>query len=283
MEVSIALIKELRTKTGAGMGDCKTALVESNGDIEKAIEYLRKKGALTATKRAAKIANEGAVKSKISDDKKTGVIIEINCETDFVAKGDDFQKFSEDVADIALGISSDELSEILSAKSKDGITVQESFDGLMGKIGEKIEFKKAKLIRVDNGFVSEYNHFGSKLGSIIGIKGNLTDEAYDIGNKIAMQVVAMNPIAIDRDGVEKELIEKEKDIYTTQAKNEKKPENIIDKIVNNKVEKFYQDNCLIEQEFIQDSHKSIKNLLDDYKKKSENELEVVEMIRFQLG
>lgn len=283
MEVSIALIKELRTKTGAGMGDCKTALVESNGDIEKAIEYLRKKGALTATKRADKVANEGAVKSKISDNKKTGVIVEINCETDFVAKGDDFQKFSEDVADIALGISSDELSEILSAKSKDGITVQESFDGLMGKIGEKIEFKKAKLVRVDNGFVSEYNHFGSKLGSIIGIKGNLTDEAYDIGNKIAMQVVAMNPIAINRDGVDKDLIEKEKDIYTTQAKNEKKTENIIDKIVNNKVEKFYQDNCLIEQEFIQDSHKSIKDLLDDYKKKSENELEVVEIVRFQLG
>lgn len=283
MEVSIALIKELRTKTGAGMGDCKSALVESNGDIEKAIEYLRKKGALTATKRADKVANEGAVKSKISDDKKTGVIVEINCETDFVAKGDDFQKFSEDVADIALGISSDELEKILSAKSKDGITVQESFDGLMGKIGEKIEFKKAKLISVDNGFVSEYNHFGSKLGSIIGIKGNLTDEVYDIGNKIAMQVVAMNPIAISRDGVDKELIEKEKDIYTTQAKNEKKPENIINKIVNNKVEKFYQDNCLLEQEFIQDSHKSIKDLLDDYKKKSGSELEIVEMVRFQLG
>nr|MBC8484945.1 elongation factor Ts [Bacteroidota bacterium] len=105
----------------------------------------------------------------------------------------------------------------------------------------------------------------------------------NIGNKIAMQVVAMNPIAINRDGVDKDLIEKEKDIYTTQAKNEKKPDNIIDKIVNNKVEKFYQDNCLIEQEFIQDSHKSIKDLLDDYKKKSKNELEVVEMVRFQLG
>ena len=140
MEVSIKLIKELRNKTSAGMGDCKTALLESKGDIEKAIEYLRKKGATTASKRAGKMTNEGAIKSKISDDKRTGVIIEINCETDFVAKGEDFQKFSETIAEVALASGSEDVSVILSSKGNDGLTVQEIIDEMMGKVGEKIEF-----------------------------------------------------------------------------------------------------------------------------------------------
>ena len=283
MEVSIKLIKELRNKTSAGMGDCKTALIESKGDIEKAIEYLRKKGATTASKRAGKMTNEGAIKSKISDDKKTGVIIEINCETDFVAKGEDFQKFSETITEVTLASGSEDVSVILLAKGNDGLSVQERIDEMMGKVGEKIEFKRVKFIKMEDGFVSEYNHFGSKLGSIIGIKGKHTDEAYALGNKIAMQVVAMNPIAINRDGVGKDIIEKEKEIYTSQAKYDKKPDNIVEKIVQNKIEKFYQDNCLLEQEYIQDSDKNIQDLLDDYKEKFGDELNIAEIVRFQLG
>lgn len=283
MEVSIELIKELRNKTSAGMGDCKTALIESKGDIEKAIEYLRKKGATTASKRAGKMTNEGAIKSKISSDKKTGVIIEINCETDFVAKGEDFQKFSDNIAEVTLANGSEDVTSLLTSKGDDGLTIQEKIDEMMGKVGEKIEFKRAKLIKMGNGFVSEYNHFGSKLGSIIGINGKLTEEASSLGNKIAMQVVAMNPIAIGRSGVGEEVIEKEKEIYTSQAKYDKKPDNIVEKIVQNKIEKFYQDNCLLEQEYIQDSDKNIQNLLDDYKKNSGDELKIAEIVRFQLG
>jgi elongation factor Ts len=283
MEVSIKLIKELRNKTSAGMSDCKTALVESKGDIEKAIEYLRKKGAITASKRAGKMTNEGAIKSRISDDKKAGVIIEINCETDFVAKGEDFQKFSEMITEVALASGSEDVSVILSSKGNDGLTVQERIDEMMGKVGEKIEFKRVKYVNMEDGFVAEYNHFGSKLGSIIGIKGKLTDKAYTIGNKISMQVVAMNPISINRDGVGEDIIEKEKEIYTSQARYDKKPDNIVEKIVQNKTEKFYQDNCLLEQEYIQDSDKNIQDLLDDYKEKFGDELKIAEIVRFQLG
>jgi elongation factor Ts len=282
MEITVDLIKELRAKTSAGMADCKKALEEAGGEMEKAIEYLRKKGAALATKRADKAANEGAVKSKISDDKTTGVIIEVNCETDFVSKGEDFQKFAESIADAALSSAPASVAELLNA-SVDGLTIQQKIDEMMGKVGEKIELKDYRTIKVDGGFVSQYVHFGSKLGSIIGVKGEATDEAVDIGNKIAMQIVAMNPIAISRKDISEETINKEREIYTTQSKNEGKPENIIDKIVNNKVEKFYQDSALLEQEYIQDPDKNVQGLLDAYEKSSGKKLELVEMVRLQLG
>ena len=282
MAITVDQIKELRAKTSAGMADCKKALEESDGDMEKAIEYLRKKGAALATKRADKAANEGAIKSKISGDKSTGVIIEVNCETDFVSKGDDFQKFAEDIAQAALDNTPGSVDELLNT-SVNGLTVQQKIDEMMGKVGEKIELKDFKTVKVDGGFVSDYIHFGSKLGSLIGVKGQATDEAVDIGNKIAMQIVAMNPIAINRAGITDDVIAKEKEIYTTQSQNEGKPENIIEKIVNNKVEKFYQDNTLLEQEYIQDPDKNVQGLLDEFEKKSGNKLELVEMVRLQLG
>lgn len=282
MEITVDLIKELRAKTSAGMADCKKALEESGGDMEKAIEYLRKKGAALATKRADKAANEGAVKASISDDKNTGVIIEVNCETDFVSKGDDFQNFADSIAKAALDSNAGSIEELLAAKA-DGLTVQEKIDEMMGKVGEKIELKDYKKVNVPEGFVSHYIHFGSKLGSLIGIKGEATDEAVDIGNKIAMQVVAMNPIAIRREDISEETMNKEKEIYMTQSKNEGKPENIIEKIVGNKIEKFYQDNTLLEQEYIQDPDKTVQGLLDSYEKKNGSKLEITDMVRCQLG
>lgn len=282
MAITLDQIKELRAKTSAGMADCKTALEESGGDMEKAIEYLRKKGAALATKRADKAANEGAVKAKISDDKTTGAIIEVNCETDFVSKGDDFQNFADSIAKAALEGNAGSIDELLNAKI-DGLSVQEKIDEMMGKVGEKIELKDYKKVNVPEGFVSHYIHFGSKLGSLIGIKGEATDEAVDIGNKIAMQVVAMNPIAIRREDISEETMNKEKEIYMTQSKNEGKPENIIEKIVGNKIEKFYQDNALLEQEYIQDPDKTVQGLLDAYEKKNGKKLEITDMVRCQLG
>jgi len=283
MEVTIALIKDLREKTGAGMGDCKAALTESQGDMQKAIEYLRKKGAAMASKRADKIAKEGAIKSSIREDKKTGIIIEINCETDFVSKGDGFQNFAQSIADAALVSGTDDTARILDSKTKDNLSVQETIDGMMGSVGEKIEFKRAKLIKAEDGFVSSYIHFGSKVGAIIGMKGAYTKEAGDIGHKIAMQAVAMNPISVKREEISAETIEKEKEIYREQSKNEKKPDQIIEKIVGNKIEKFFQENCLVEQEYIQDATKSINDLLKEYSKKAGSELDVKSMVRFQLG
>ncbi len=283
MEITIELIKELREKSGAGMSDCKKALQESDGDIKKAIEYLRKKGAAMATKRADKIAKEGAIKASINKENTAGVIIEVNCETDFVAKGDSFQSFAQKIADVALASNTDDLSVLLNSKDGDGLTVQENIDGMMGKVGEKIEFKRAKLIKVDNGFVAFYIHFGSKVGGMVGIKGKFSDELYDIGKKMSMQVVAMNPLSIKREDISTEVVEKEKEIYLTQAKNENKPEKIIDKIIQNKIEKFYQENCLLEQEYIQDSSKCVGDLLKEYTKKTGETAEVTNMIRFQLG
>jgi len=283
MEITIELIKELREKSGAGMSDCKKALQESDGDIKKAIEYLRKKGAAMATKRADKIAKEGAIKASVSKDKTSGVIIEVNCETDFVAKGDDFQNFAQKIADVALASNKDVLSELLNVKDSEGLTIQENIDGMMGKVGEKIEFKRVKLIKVADGFVAYYIHFGSKVGGMVGIKGKFSEELYDIGKKISMQVVAMTPISIKREDISSEVVEKEREIYLTQAKNENKPEKIIDKIIQNKVEKFFQENCLLEQEYIQDSSKCVGDLLKDYTKKTGETAEVIEMIRYQLG
>jgi elongation factor Ts len=283
MQITIELIKELREKSGAGMTDCKKALQESEGDIKKAIEYLRKKGAAMATKRADKIAKEGAIKASVSSDNITGVIVEINCETDFVAKGDAFQNFAQKIADISLSSNTEVLADLLMAKDSEGLTVQENIDEMMGKVGEKIEFKRAKIIKVPEGFVAYYIHFGSKVGGMVGIKGKFADEIYDIGKKMSMQVVAMNPISIKREDITPDVIEKEKEIYLTQARNENKPEKIIGKIVENKVEKFFQENCLLEQEFIQDSSKCVGDLLKDYTKKSGEPAEVVDMVRYQLG
>jgi elongation factor Ts len=283
MQITIELIKDLREKSGAGMTDCKKALQESDGDIKKAIEYLRKKGAAMATKRADKIAKEGAIKASVSKDNTTGVIIEINCETDFVAKGDDFQNFAQKIADVSLNSGNESLEDLLKAKSEDGLTIQENIDGMMGKVGEKIEFKRAKFIKVPDGFVAFYIHFGSKVGGMIGIKGKYSEELFDIGKKMSMQVVAMNPISIKREDISAEVIEKEKEIYAIQCKNEGKPEKIIDKIIQNKVEKFYQENCLLEQEYIQDSSKCVGDLLKEYTKKTGEPAEVVGMIRYQLG
>ncbi len=271
MEITLDLIKELRNKTGAGINDCKKALVESDGDIQKAIE------------RADKVANEGAVKTKISSDKKIGAIVEINCETDFVAKGDNFQKFSEDVADAALNAKSEDVDAILNSKSNAGLTVKESLDSIVSAVAEKTELRRAKIVEVADGFVADYVHFGSKLGSLIGVKGKLTDASEALAKSIAMQVVAMNPVSIDRKGISAETIEKEKDIYMTVAKNEGKAENIAERIVLNKVEKFYQDNTLLEQESIKESGRTVQDLIKDYKKSSGEEFDVVEMVRFQLG
>ena len=283
MEITLDLIKELRNKTGAGINDCKKALQEVDGDLEKAVEYLRKKGAARAVKRADKATNEGAVKLKISDDKKSGAIIEVNCETDFVSKGEEFQNLADAIANAAFDLKGDNVDNIHAAKAADGLSIKEKIDEFMGKVGEKIELRRADFINVPDGFVAGYIHFGSKLGSLIGFKGTYSDDAEKLGKNIAMQVVAMNPLSIRREDIDQSVIDKEKDIYMTLAKNENKPDNIAQTIVNNKVERFFQDNCLLEQEYINESSKSVKNLIEDFNKSANAGIDVVKMIRYQLG
>lgn len=282
MEISIELVKKLRNKTGAGMMDCKKALIESGGDFEKAIEYLRKKGSLTAQKRSDRIAKEGLIIAKTGPDGKECAIVEVNCETDFVARSDDFQKFTNDAVDAVLVNKTGELS-VLEGKPVGDITLRQALDSLTGKVGEKLEFKRAAYFSPADGFFCAYNHVGNKVASIIELGGNLTDKGALLGNDIAMQVVAMKPLSIDRTGIDPEVIKKEKEIYMTQARNEKKPENIVEKIANNKVEKYFQENCLLEQEFVKEQGKSVLDVITAVSKETGVDYKVKKMIRYQLG
>ncbi len=276
MAISSELVKKLRDKTGAGMMDCKKALDESNGELEKAIEILRKKGAATAAKRADKAANEGIVVSKISDDAKHGILIEINCETDFVARGEDFITFANSVAQIVFDKSPNTVEALLSLPHPNGKTVADALSDLVGKVGEKTEIRRIFILNAEGAFLESYIHMGSKLGVLVEFAAEYTPANKLIARDIAMQVAAMNPIVVSRDKVSKDLLDKEVEIYRQQAKNEGKPEQIAEKIATGRLEKYFQEVVLLEQSFIKDAGKAVKDLLSP-------NVSVRQFKRFQLG
>jgi elongation factor Ts len=282
LDISLELVKKLREKTGAGISDCKKALQESNGDFEKAIEYLRKKGAATSQKRSDRIAKEGIIVAKTSDDRKEAAIAEVNCETDFVGRSDAFKRFAALVINGIFKSKSAELNSILSI-SAEGSTLQQLLDETTASVGEKIEIKRIGYFSSSNGFFCEYNHLGNKIASIIELEGALSDKGIVLGNDLAMQVVAMSPVSIDRNGISAEKIAAEKEIYITQAKNEKKPDNIAEKIAANKVEKYFQENCLTEQEFVKEPGKSVNDIISSVSKETGSVYKLKTMVRYQLG
>lgn len=281
MAITAAQVNELRQKTGAGMMDCKKALTEADGNMEKAIELLRKKGAAVAAKRAEKSANEGLVLTKVTDNRKTGVIVEVNCETDFVAKSPDFINFANSVLDTVADNKPADVEDLL----KKYPAVQEKLSDIMGKVGEKIEISRFAIDKNENGVDIDYVHLGSKLGVLVKFDNisNPNEELITMGKDIAMQVAAMKPVCVYREEVPKDIIEKEIDIYKELARKEGKPEQILQKIAEGKLNKYYQENCLFEQAFIKDNSKSVGELLKEYNNKNGTQAKIGLFHRFHLS
>jgi elongation factor Ts len=284
MHITSELIKTLRDKTGAGMMDCKRALEESKGDLEGAVEYLRKKGAAISQKRAGREAKEGVIVTRVAPDGKTGVIVEVNCETDFVGRGDDFVAFSNAVAETIASRQPATVQELLDLPTVGGKNVSEIMNDLLAKVGEKIEVRRFSILRSPDGYLSSYTHVGSKIGVVVDMLGVRSNgPSVSVGRDLAMQVAAMNPMVVTRDQVSKDTVNRELEIYRTQAKNEGKPAAIHDRIANGKLEKFFQEVCLLEQTFIKDPGKTIKEYLHEAGKAAGQPVSVRGFVRFHLG
>ncbi|MGA7162105.1 MAG: translation elongation factor Ts [Bacteroidota bacterium] len=284
MAITSEAVKNLREKTGAGMMDCKRALEATNGDMEKAIEYLRKKGAATAEKRADRVANQGMIVTKVANGGKLGVIVEINSETDFVARSQDFIQFANDVASIIERQVPKSIVELLALQYNEKRTVADALSDLVGKIGEKIEIKRFDVVTADNSVIEAYTHMGSKIGVLVELTtGAASEEVKTIARDVAMQTAAMSPNVVSREQVQKNTIERELDIYRQQAKNEGKPDQVVERIATGRLEKYFQEVVLLEQSFIKDASKSIKEVLQDASSKLNDKLGVRQFKRYQLG
>ncbi len=256
-------VNKLRTMTGAGMMDCKKALTEANGDFEKAIEYLRKKGQKVSASRSDKDAKEGSVFVKTSEDKKEAVLIALNCETDFVAKNEAFQNLGKLIAEIAFAKKPADKEALMNEKAGD-LTIGEKMTELVGKIGEKLEV--SSLVYMTGEAVVPYIHAGNKLGVLVSLKGVNGKDVTDAGKDVGMQIAAMNPVAVDETSVDKSVIEKELEIAKAQIIAEGKPANMVEKIAQGKLQKFYKDNTLVHQPFVKDNSKTVAQYLDSVSK-----------------
>lgn len=272
-KITAAEVNRLRKTTGAGMMDCKTALVEAEGDFETAIEILRKKGQKVAAKRADRESSEGAAIAKVNDAHTSGVIISLNCETDFVAKNESFVTLATELADLAINFDSKEA--FLAADYK-GMTVQEKLIEQTGVIGEKIEIGGFETLSAP--FVGSYIHAGNKIAVLTGLSAAV-DGAEEVAKDVSMQAAAMNPVALNEDGVDQSVIDKEIEIAKDQLRQEGKPEEMLDNIAKGKLKRFFKDNTLINQDFIKDSKQSVSQ----YVKSVDSKLEVTGFKRVALG
>ena len=259
-KISASDVNMLRKKTGAGLMDCKNALTEAQGDFEKATDLLRKKGQKVAENRGDRDAKEGYVVAKTTEDSKKGAIIILNCETDFVAKNEEFIGYANSILELTLSKDNTSLDSIL-GETVNGASVKDGITDLVGKIGEKIEISQLQTIESEQ--VVAYNHPGNRLASLVGLNIAKGEDGEAAGKDVAMQIAAMNPVALDRDGVDKTIIEREMEIGMEQARQEGKPEAIIEKIATGKLNKFYKENTLLNQEFIKDNKKTIKQYLSE--------------------
>lgn len=274
MAITAADVNKLRQQTGAGMMDCKKALEESNGDFEKAVDFLRKKGAKVAANRQDRDAKEGVVLAKVNGTGKQGVLVSVNCETDFVAKNADFIAFAETVAKIALDKAPANADALKALPFDNNITIGDKFMEQVGKIGEKIDIGYYNTISAEK--VVAYNHPGNRLAVVVGFNQTIDDEA---AKNVAMQTAAMAPVAVDKDDVDTTTLERELEIARETTRQEGKPEEMVEKIAQGKLNKFYKESTLLNQEYIKDNKMTIRQYLQSLNK----DLTVSSFKRFSLS
>jgi elongation factor Ts len=283
--ISAQTVKELRDKTGAGMMDCKAALAETGGDIEAAVDWLRKKGLAKAAKKAGRVAAEGLIGVAVAGTK--GVVVEVNSETDFVARNDQFQKVVRNIAQVALSTGTD--VEAIKAAKIDGASVADTLASAIATIGENMTLRRAAALNVNKGVIAHYVHNAvsdglGKIGVIVALESSgKADELAALGRMIAMHVAAANPQALDPSGLDPELIRREKDVLADKYKAQGKPANVIDKIVESALKTFYKEVTLLDQAFIHDQDKSVAQALKEAEGKVGAPVKVTGYVRFALG
>ena len=270
MAITAALVKELRERTGSGMMECKKALVEVDGDIEAAVEMMRKAGLAKADKKAGRVAAEGLLGLSIADDGKSAAVVEVNCETDFVAKGDDFQGFVQSVSDLALAAKPADV-EALKATDMDGKSVDDTRQALVAKIGENIQVRRSVVISAA-GSIASYKH-GTRIAVLVDLEGGDAE----LGKDIAMHIAASNPICVDETGVPADVLQKEREIVSAQAKESGKPDNIVEKMVEGRMQKYLKEITLVGQPFVKDPDQTVEKLL------AAKGAKVVSFARFEVG
>ncbi|AKP52304.1 translation elongation factor Ts [Cyclobacterium amurskyense] len=263
MAITAQEVNKLRQKTGAGMMDCKKALTEAEGDFEKAIDILRKKGQKVSASRADRETKEGVVVTSVSEDGKTGTLISLTCETDFVAKNEEFSTFANAILAEAVKANANSIEAVM-ALPFEGITIGEKITEMTGKIGEKIEVSHFE--QVTGEVVEPYIHSNGKLGVLVALSNTAGANASDAGKDVAMQIAAMNPVALDKDGVDSSVVEREIEVGKDQARQDGKPEAMLEKIALGKLNKFYKENTLLSQAFVKDPSKTIAQYLDSVSK-----------------
>ncbi len=283
MAITASQVKELREKTGAGMMECKKALSESNGDLDKAVKYLKEKGIMDAGKRSAKATGEGIIFSLLSDDKRSGIILEANCETDFVARTDDFLKGIEGIAKDIMARDEVETADKLPAD------LEEKLKELIAKMGENIKINRFKKYKAsENQILTDYIHQGSKIGTITMFDvspATIVDENNfsELTKDVCMHITAASPVSVSKDDMPEEVITENKEIFTKQAKDSGKPDNIIEKMVMGRLNKFFKEACLIDQPFVKDSELSVKEHITKVAKDLGGNVEVKAFTRYRLG
>lgn len=286
-QITAALVKELREMTGAGMMECKKALTEAEGEIEKAVDVLRTRGLAAVAKKAGRATNEGTVMALVSDDGHAGALVELNCETDFVGMNDKFKAYATKIAEAVLANKPADL-DALKASSYEGETVDEIVTDAIHTLGENIQLSRFAYVEDEKDGIASYIHGGGKIGVLVEFKlgdpSLASNEEFKLfGRDIAMQVAAANPVAATRESVPADVVEHEKEIYKAQAAESGKPENIQEKMATGRLEKFYKENCLTEQAYVKNPDQTVAQYAEAVAKELGTTIELVSYVRFMLG